>query len=79
LKYRKRNFHILAPTQNNRVIKGYNIFFLKNEQGHVRKTKKNSHTMEVQKVDTLDILASAQNIRGNALCSVDCSSNQSFG
>ena len=35
--------------------------------------------MEVQKVDALDLLASAQNIRGNALCSVDCSSNQSFG
>ena len=34
-----------------------------------------ANSMGTQKIEKLDMLASAQNSRGNGLCSVDCSSH----
>ena len=53
------------------------LFHQENLKGEkVRTTKNPEHTSEIQKIEKLDMLASAQNNRGNGLCSVDCSSHE---
>ena len=46
---------------------------------NVSKTKNHANTLAVYKIEPLDMLASARNTQWNRLCSVACSSNQSFG
>lgn len=46
---------------------------------NVSKTKNHANTLEVYKIEPLDMLASARDTQWNRLCSVACSSNQSFG